>query len=81
MTRSWIENAIRVFEDEESVVLVHMQFDRDNQGSYQAHVKAEVGPDHLVKTYDWIIKDRPARNVSQSMTHTIEGLGVIGTFQ
>merc|ERR1712223_1293220 len=38
VTRSWIENAIRVFEDEASVVLVHMKFDRDKQNSYLAHV-------------------------------------------
>ena len=28
VTRSWIENAVRVFEDEESVVLVHMKFEK-----------------------------------------------------
>ena len=40
-----------------------MKFDRDSEGSYQAHVKAEVGPDSLVKSYDWIIKDAPAKQV------------------
>ena len=43
VTRSWLENAIRVYEDEESVVLVNMRFDRDKFGAYQAYVKAEVG--------------------------------------
>ena len=42
VTRSWLENAIRVYEDEESVVLVNMRFDRDKFGAYQAYVKAEV---------------------------------------
>ena len=43
VTRSWLENAIRVYEDEESVVLVNMRFDRDKFGAYQAYVTAEVG--------------------------------------
>ena len=43
VTRTWLENAIRVYEDEESVVLVNMRFDRDKFGAYQAYVTAEVG--------------------------------------
>ena len=34
VTRSWIENAVRVFEDEESVVLVHMKFEKVVQIRY-----------------------------------------------
>ena len=49
VTRSWLENAIRVFEDEQSVVLVSMKFDRDKEGAYQANIQAEVGPDKMIK--------------------------------
>merc|ERR1712223_1985697 len=41
VTRSWIEHAIRVFGDEESVVLLHMKFEK-HQDSYHAHVRAEI---------------------------------------
>ena len=43
VTRTWLENAIRVYEDEQSVVLINMRFDRDKFGAYQAYVTAEVG--------------------------------------
>ena len=42
VTRTWLENAIRVYEDEQSVVLINMRFDRDKFGAYQAYVTAEV---------------------------------------
>ena len=53
VTRSWLENAIRVFEDEQSVVLVSMKFDRDKEGAYQANIQAEVGPDKIIKVSRW----------------------------
>ena len=72
VTRSWIENAIRVFEDEELAVLVHMKFDRDKQNSYQAHVSAEIGPGKVEKSYHWIIKDAPKIKVSMVVSFLID---------
>jgi hypothetical protein len=59
VTRSWLENAIRVYEDEPEVVLVNMRFDRDKTGAYQASVTAELGPNKVIKTFAWIIRARP----------------------
>ena len=50
---------LRVYEDEESVILVNMKFDRDKYGAYQALVSAEVGPSKEVKSYEWTIRDAP----------------------
>ena len=61
VTRSWLENAIRVFEDEQFVVLINMRFDRDKEGSYEAHIKAEVGENKVEKSYDWVIKEAPKK--------------------
>ena len=41
-----------------------MKFDRDKQNSYLAHVSAEIGPEKVVKSYHWIIKDAPKIKVS-----------------
>ena len=35
-----------------------LKFDKDKQESYHAHVRAEIGPDHVEKSYNWIIKER-----------------------
>ena len=63
VTRSWLENAIRVFEDETEIILVTMSFDKDQDGSYQASVTAQVGPSKVQKSYDWIIKEAPEKKV------------------
>ena len=63
VTRSWLENAIRVFEDEDPIVLINMRFDRNKEGAYEAHIKAEVGPNKATKSYDWIIKEAPKKMV------------------
>ncbi len=62
VTRVWLENAIRIFEDENSVVLVNMKFDQNKDGNYQAVVTAEIGSSEekiIIKTYEWIIKEAP----------------------
>ena len=63
VTRSWLENAIRTYEDEEQIILVQMRFDR-RDGAYQAYIQAEVGPDKISKNYEWIIKKAPRSRVN-----------------
>ena len=63
VTRAWLENAIRVFEDEAEIILVTMRFDRDKDGSYEAYVTAQVGPNQVQKSYEWIIKEAPEKKV------------------
>ena len=63
VTRSWLENAIRVFEDESEIILVTMKFDKDTDGNYEANVTAQVGPNHVEKSYEWIIKEAPEKKV------------------
>ena len=64
VTRAWLENAIRVFEDEAEIILVNMRFDRDKDGSYEAYVTAQVGPNQVQKSYEWIIKEAPEKLVT-----------------
>ena len=62
VTRTWLENAIRVYEDEQSVVLINMRFDRDKFGAYQAYVTAEVGQAYISdnrKLGFWISNSNP----------------------
>ena len=68
VTRTWLENAIRIFEDENHVVLMNTKFDRDKDGAYQAVVKAEIGEQKATKTFEWIIKEAPKLKVCNVLT-------------